>query len=128
MALLVVLETLSPLERAVFVLGDVFGYTHPEIAAMLGRSPAAVRQLAHRAREHVQARRPRCEPGPRTRRQATERFLAAAAGGGQRGLLDVLAPDVELWTDGGGQIPAARRPILGRDKVARMAPRPDPGT
>lgn len=126
MALLVVLETLSPLERAVFVLGDVFGYAHPEIAAILGRSPAAVRQLAHRARGHVQARRPRYEPGPQARRQATERFLAAAAGGDLRALLDVLAPGVELWTDGGGQIPAARRPILGRDKVARVVAKVGP--
>lgn len=120
MALLVVLETLSPLERAVFVLGDVFGYTHPEVATILGRSPAAIRQLAHRAREHVQARRPRYEPGPEARKRATERFLAAAAGGDIRALMDVLAPGVELWTDGGGQIPAAKRPIRGRDKVARV--------
>ena len=79
MALLVVLETLTPLERAVFVLHEVFGYPHTEIAGILDRAPATVRQLAHRAREHVHARRPRYQANPRVQRQATERFLAAAA-------------------------------------------------
>jgi RNA polymerase sigma factor (sigma-70 family) len=120
LALMVVLETLTPLERAVFVLREVFGYAHVEIADMLGRSPAAVRQLAHRAREHVQARRPRYEPDPRVRRAATERFLAAALGGDLDALMEVLAPDVTLWTDGGGKRRAALRPIEGREKVARL--------
>ncbi|HEX8862542.1 MAG TPA: RNA polymerase sigma factor SigJ [Actinomycetes bacterium] len=120
MAMLVVLETLTPLERTVFVLREVFGYDHPEIAAILGRSPAAVRQLAHRAREHVQARRPRYQPSPGVQQAATERFLAAAMGGDLQALLDVLAPDVTLWTDAGGKLPAARRVIQGRDKVARL--------
>jgi RNA polymerase sigma factor (sigma-70 family) len=120
MALLVVLETLTPLERAVFVLHEVFGYAHPEIAEILGRSPTAVRQLAHRAREHVQARRPRYEPDPRVRQQVTERFLAAALGGDLEALLDVLAPDVTLWGDGGGRAAAGLRPIHGREKVARL--------
>jgi hypothetical protein len=118
--MLVVLETLTPLERTVFVLHEVFGYDHPEIAAILGRSPVAVRQLAHRARDHVQARRPRYQPDPGAQRAATERFLAAAMGGDLQALLDVLAPEVTLWTDAGGKLPAARRVIQGRDKVARL--------
>ncbi|MFF4773254.1 RNA polymerase sigma factor SigJ [Microtetraspora fusca] len=120
MALLVVLETLTPAERAVFVLHEVFGYAHTEIADLLGRSPAAVRQLAHRAREHVHARRPRYHADPRMRREVTERFLSAALGGDLKALLQVLAPDVTLWTDGGGKGPATSlHPIHGRDAVAR---------
>ncbi len=88
MALLVVLETLTPLERAVFVLNEVFGYAHTEIAEILDRSPSAVRQLAHRAREHVQARRPRYQADPRVQRQVTERFVAAAFGGDIAALLE----------------------------------------
>lgn len=121
MALLVVLETLTPAERAVFVLHEVFGYPHTEIAIIIGRSPAAVRQLAHRAREHVQARRPRFQPDPRLQQQVTERFLTAALGGDLRGLLAVLASDVTLWTDGGGKGPATSlHPVHGRDDVARL--------
>ena len=132
MAVLVVLETLTPLERAVFVLHEVFGYAHTEIAEILGRSDAAVRQIAHRAREHVHARRPRYEPGPRLRQAATERFLAAATGGDLEALLQILAPDVTLWGDGGGFASAGgRRPLQGRDKVARLIAalglRPGPG-
>ncbi|MFF3917530.1 RNA polymerase sigma factor SigJ [Streptomyces sp. NPDC001852] len=119
LAMLVVLETLTPLERAVFVLHEVFGYAHTEIADILGRSPAAVRQLAHRARSHVRARRPRYQAHPRVRRQATERFVAAALGGDLGALLEILAPQATLWTDGGGKAQAAPRPIRGRDKVAR---------
>ncbi|QXE36700.1 RNA polymerase sigma factor SigJ [Streptomyces sp. GMY02] len=120
-ALLVVLETLTPLERAVFVLHEVFGYPHTEIAGILDRAPAAVRQLAHRAREHVQSRRPRHRTEPRVRREATERFLAAALGGDLDALLRVLAPDVTMWTDGGGRVrQTVQRPLHGRDKVARM--------
>ncbi|WP_033222186.1 sigma-70 family RNA polymerase sigma factor [Kitasatospora phosalacinea] len=120
-ALLVVLETLTPLERAVFVLHEVFGYSHPETAGILGRSPAAVRQLAHRAREHVQARRPRYRADPAVRRQATERFAAAVGGGDLDALLRLLAPDVTLWADGGGKATAAgARPVHGREKVARL--------
>jgi RNA polymerase sigma factor (sigma-70 family) len=121
MAMLVVLETLTPLERTVFVLHEVFGYEHAEIAVILGRRSAAVRQLAHRAREHVQARRPRYQPDPSAQRAATERFLAAAVGGDLHGLLEVLAPDVILWGDGGGRFGgAALRVVQGRDKVARL--------
>ncbi|MGI5237805.1 RNA polymerase sigma factor SigJ [Dactylosporangium sp. CA-139066] len=132
MALLVVLETLTPLERAVFVLHEVFGYAHTEIAGILGRSDAAVRQIAHRAREHVHARRPRYEPEPSVRQAVTERFLAAATGGDLEALLQLLAPDVTLWGDGGGVTSAGGvRPLAGRDKVARLiaaiAQRPGPG-
>jgi DNA-directed RNA polymerase specialized sigma24 family protein len=120
MALLVVLESLTPLERAVFVLHEVFGYAHTETAEIIGRSPAAVRQLAHRAREHVQARRPRYEVEPPLRQQVTERFVAAAAGGDVQALLELLAPEVTMVADGGGKAPAAgRHPVHGSDKVAR---------
>ncbi|MGW5049893.1 RNA polymerase sigma factor SigJ [Actinokineospora sp. NPDC004072] len=122
MALLVVLETLSPAERAVFVLHEVFGYPHADIAGMLGRSPGAVRQLAHRAREHVHARRPRYQVDARVQQEVTERFLAAALGGGDlEALLRVLAPEVTLWTDGGGKGPATSlEPVRGRTAVAGL--------
>lgn len=121
MAMLVVLETLTPLERAVFVLNEVFGYPHTEIAGMLDRSPASVRQLAHRARAHVHARRPRYSAHPRVRREATERFVAAALGGDIHALMEILAPDVTVWIDGGGERQAAGlRPVHGREKAARM--------
>jgi RNA polymerase sigma-70 factor (TIGR02957 family) len=120
LALLVVLETLSPVERAVFVLREVFGVSAAEVGDILGRSEPAVRQLAHRAREHVEARRPRFDTDRREQREVTERFLAAAAGGDVDSLLAVLAPDVVLITDGGGRAKAARRPITGADKVARF--------
>jgi RNA polymerase sigma factor (sigma-70 family) len=121
MALLVVLETLSPLERAVFVLYDVFGYQYPEIAEILDRSPAAIRQVAHRARGHVQARRPRFRADPRLQRQVTEKFLAAALGGDLSTLLEMMSPEVTMWTDGGGKArTASLRPVSGRAKVARL--------
>ncbi|MFJ8818333.1 RNA polymerase sigma factor SigJ [Amycolatopsis thermoflava] len=121
MALLVVLESLSPAERAVFVLHDVFGYPHTEIADILGRSPEAVRQLSHRAREHVRARRPRYRVDARVQREVTERFVEAAMGGDLEALLQVLAPDVTLWTDGGGKgVATSLRPVHGRDAVASL--------
>ena len=120
MAMLVVLESLTPDERAVFVLREVFGFSHAEIGAALGRPDAAVRQLAHRAREHVQARRPRFDVDWNQQREVTERFLAAAAGGDIEGLVSVLADDVTLLTDGGGKAKAALRPITGAAKVARF--------
>ncbi|MFD3373201.1 RNA polymerase sigma factor SigJ [Streptomyces sp. NPDC058697] len=121
MAMLVVLESLSPLERAVFVLNEVFGYAHTEIAEVIDRSPAAVRQLAHRARRHVHARRPLYEAHPRVRREATERFVEAALGGDIGALMEILAPDVTVWSDGGGKRrPAGLRPIHGRDKAIRL--------
>lgn len=120
LALLVVLETLSPAERAVFVLREVFGLPAAEVAAALDRSESAVRQMAHRAREHVQARRPRFDTDRQVQREVTERFLAACAGGDADALLAALAPDVVLISDGGGKAKAALRPILGADKVARF--------
>ena len=125
-AMLVVLESLTPDERAVFVLREVFGFAHAEIAAALGRSAPAVRQLAHRAREHVQARRPRFDVDWSQQREVTERFLAAAAGGDIDGLMTVLAPDVMLLTDGGGKARAALRPITGAARRPGSS-RPSPG-
>ncbi len=120
-ALLVVLETLTPLERAVFVLHEVFGYAHTEIAGILDRSPPAIRQLAHRAREHVHARRPRYQTDPQVRQRVTERFLAAVMGGDLNALMQALAPDVTVWADGGGMARAAgTHPVHGRDKVTRL--------
>ena len=120
LALLVVLETLSPTERAVFVLREVFALPAAEVAAILGRGEAAVRQTAHRAREHVRARRPRFDADRSVQRVVTERFLAACAGGDVEALLTALAPDVVLVTDGGGRAKAALRPIVGADKVVRF--------
>jgi RNA polymerase sigma-70 factor (ECF subfamily) len=120
MAALVLLERLSPLERAVFVLREVFGMSWAEVAGALERSEAAVRQLGHRAREHVQARRPRFDTDRRAQREVTERFLAACVGGDVDALLAVLAPGVVLLTDGGGRAKAALRPIVGADKAARF--------
>lgn len=121
MALLVVLESLTPLERAVFVLNEVFGYSLAEVAGVLDRSPAAVRQVAHRAREHVQARRPRFRADRRVQQQVTERFVAAVAGGDIGALLEVLAPDVTMWADGGGKARAAGlHPVHGAVKVAGL--------
>ena len=121
MAMLVVLETLSPDERAVFVLREVFGFSHDEIASAIGKSTAAVRQMAHRAREHVQSRRKRFEPvDPQQSAELTTRFLAAAATGDVEGLMAMLAPDVVFTSDSDGKVSAARRPVLGASKVARL--------
>ncbi len=119
MALMLVLETLSPTERAVFVLREVFGLGHDEIAVAVHKSPAAVRQIAHRAREHVAARRPREVVSAEQTRAALVSFQRALATGDLQGLLDVLAPDVVLVADGGGVRQAALRPILGAAKVVR---------
>ena len=120
MALLVVLETLSPVERAVFVLREVFGLSYGKVATALGRSEAAVRQMAHRAREHVQARRPRFDADRTVQREVTARFLAACTGGDVDALMASLSPGVTLVADGGGVAKAALRPILGPEKVARF--------
>ncbi|GID29212.1 RNA polymerase sigma-70 factor [Paractinoplanes brasiliensis] len=117
-AMLVVLETLGPIERAVFVLKEVFDFPYGEIAAAVDRSEQAVRQAAHRAREHVRARRPRFLTDRGRQREVTDRFLAAAAGGDINGLLQLLAPDVTLWTDGGGKVRQARKPVSGAQRVA----------
>ncbi|MFG3206580.1 RNA polymerase sigma-70 factor [Streptomyces sp. NPDC048192] len=118
MAMLVVLETLSPLERAVFVLKEVFGFSHAEIAEAVERSEAAVRQAAHRAREHVRARRPRFAADRSRQREVTERFFAAATGGDINTLMELLSPDVTLWTDGGGKVRQALKPVVGAQTVA----------
>lgn len=120
MAMLVLLETLSPDERAVFVLREVFGFDYPEIAAAVGKSVPAARQVAHRAREHVHARRPRFHAvDPQENARITEEFMTAAAGGDLHTMLARLAPDVAWTADSGGKATAARRPIVGPDKVAR---------
>jgi RNA polymerase sigma-70 factor (TIGR02957 family) len=117
-AMLLVLETLSPLERAVFVLREAFGYSHREIGEILDRSEASVRQTSMRAREHVESRRRRYDTDPVTRRRAAESFLEASAGGDLAGLMAVLAPDVTLVCDGGGLAPAPRRVLRGLELVA----------
>ena len=119
-AMLVLLERLSGTERAVFVLREVFAVEYDEIAAAVDKSPAAVRQIAHRARERVREGRPRSVVTAAEREAVLERFLFATATGDVQSLLDVLAPDVVLVTDGGGQKSAALRPINGRDKVLRF--------
>ncbi|MFE4214921.1 RNA polymerase sigma-70 factor [Streptomyces sp. NPDC056844] len=120
MAVLLVLETLSPTERAVFVLREVFDVGYDEIAAAIDRTPAAVRQIAHRARRHVEARRPRTVVSRRRTRAAVDSFVRALEDGDLRGLLDVLAPEVVYMGDGGGVKHAALRPVVGADKVARF--------
>lgn len=118
-AMLVVLESLSPLERAVFVLREVFGYSYADIAGAVDRAEATVRQTAHRARAHVRARRPRFAADPGQRGEVTRRFLAACAGGDLNAVMELLAPEVTAWSDGGGKVTAARRPLYGPDHVAR---------
>lgn len=118
-AMLVVLETLSPLERAVFVLREIFGFSYDEIAAATEKEPAAVRQLASRARKHVEARRPRVAV-PENSQEIVAQFFLAASTGKVEPLLEMLAPDVVLHTDGGGFKKAALKPIHGAEKVARF--------
>jgi RNA polymerase sigma-70 factor (TIGR02957 family) len=120
MAIMLVLETLSPTERAVFVLREAFDVSYDEIAAAVDKSPAAVRQIAHRARQHVDARRPREVVSPGQTRAALESFHRALETGDLQGLLDVLAPEVVLVADGGGVKQAALRPIIGAEKVVRF--------
>jgi RNA polymerase sigma-70 factor (TIGR02957 family) len=117
-AMLTVLETLTPAERAVFVLREVFDMPYEEIAPALDKTPAAVRQIAHRAREHVAARRPRMQVDRAEQQAVLERFLVAVSSGDLQGLLNVLAPDVVLVADGGGLATAARRPVVGGERVA----------
>ena len=103
-----------------FVLKEVFDFSYAEIAEAVERSESAVRQAAHRAREHVQARRPRFETDRVKKREATERFFAATTGGDINALMELLAPEVTLWTDGGGKVRQAMRPIIGVDNVVAM--------
>ncbi|MCX4556222.1 MULTISPECIES: RNA polymerase sigma-70 factor [Streptomyces] len=120
LAVLVVLESLSPLERAVFVLREAFGYPYADIAVTLDRSESAVRQLAGRARRHVEEKRPRYEVDPAEQRDLTERFLAAATEGDIDGLMSLLAPDVRLVGDSGGLAQAPLRVLESADKVGRF--------
>ena len=121
MAMLVLLETLTPDERAVFVLREVFGFDYDEIAGAVGKSAVTVRQMAHRAREHVHARRRRFGPVDEARtQQITERFMTAASTGDLEGLLSLLAPDATWTADSGGKATAARRPVVGAKKVAAI--------
>ncbi|MEU3979193.1 RNA polymerase sigma-70 factor [Streptomyces sp. NPDC026672] len=120
MAMLLVLETLGPTERAVFVLREVFDLGYDEIAEAVDKSPAAVRQIAHRARAHVAARRPRGAVSPAQTRDALAAFRRAVETGDLQGLLDILAPDVVFLGDGGGIKQAVPRPVVGAEKVGRL--------
>ena len=122
-AMLTVLETLGPIERAVFVLREVFETPYHEIAEVVDKTPAAVRQIAHRARAHVAARRPRMQVDRAQQQAAVEKFSAAISTGDVQGLVAVLAPDVVLISDGGGRVAAARKPITGVEKVAALLTR-----
>lgn len=122
-AMLLILETLTPSQRAVFVLREVFGFGYPEIAAAVGKSEQAVRQLNQRARNHVRTRRDPARTAiasPIEARSAAQRFSIAATTGDIQGLMDVLAPEVVFLADGGGVVNAGRRPVVGADRVARL--------
>ena len=120
MAALLLLERLTPLERAVFVLREVFGFGFPEVALAVGRSEAACRQLAVRARRHMDLGRPRFEADRRAREQLAARFFDALRDGDVDGLRELLAADVQMVGDGGGKAPAFARAVIGADKVARV--------
>jgi len=120
MAFLLLLERLTPLERAVFLLHDVFGYGYDEAAGVVGRSATACRQLAHRARQHIEAGRPRFDVAAAERAALAERFFAAVGSGDMDGLLSLLAADVEVHGDSGGVPPSWRTPIFGREHVGRL--------
>jgi RNA polymerase sigma-70 factor (TIGR02957 family) len=122
-AMLTVLETLGPAERAVFVLREVFETPYQEIAEVMGKTPAAVRQIAHRAHKHVAARRPRMQVDRAQQLDAVEKLMAAISTGDIQGLVQVLAPEVVLVSDGGGLVAAVRRPITGADKVVAFLAR-----
>jgi RNA polymerase sigma-70 factor (ECF subfamily) len=122
-AMLTVLETLGPAERAVFVLHEVFETPYDEIAEVVGKTPAAVRQIAHRAREHVAARRPRMQVDRAEQEATLQKFMAAVTSGDVQGLVEVLAPDVVLIADGGGLVPAARKPLIGAERVVAFLAR-----
>jgi len=122
-AFLVLLEQLTPTERAAFLLRDVFAYDYPQVARIVGRSEATTRQLVTRARRHLQERRPRFDPDPEAGRRLLERFLAAVDGGDLGALEEMLAEDVVVYADGGGKVVAARRPVAGVARVARFLTR-----
>jgi RNA polymerase sigma-70 factor (ECF subfamily) len=121
MAFLVLLESVTPVERAVFLLREVFDYDYAEIARVVGKEEAACRQLFSRARKHITERRPRFHSTPEEHQQMIGQFLMAVTSGDLDGLMNLLAEDVTWWSDGGGKVPAARRPLHGRDNVARFA-------
>ncbi len=120
LAFLVLLEELTPLERAAYLLHDIFGYSFEEVADSLGRSPAACRQLAVRARRHIEERRQRFDVDLHHGRELTDRFLMACATGDLSGLLSMLSDDVVVWTDGGGKVRAAMRPVVGPQRSSRF--------
>jgi RNA polymerase sigma-70 factor, ECF subfamily len=120
LAFLVLLEELTPLERAAYLLHDIFGYSFDEVARSLGRSPTACRQLGARARRHVEERRQRFDADLRHGRELTDRFLTACATGDLSGLLAMLSDDVVVWTDGGGKVRAAMRPVVGPHRSSRF--------
>jgi RNA polymerase sigma-70 factor (ECF subfamily) len=120
MAFLVLLESLNPLERAVFLLHEVFDYEYEEISSIVGKSEANCRQIARRARQSVAARRPRFERSLEKENRLTERFIEACMSGDMEGLLELLSEDVTLWSDGGGKVAASPYPIYGAERVARF--------
>ena len=120
MAFLVLLESLNPVERAVFLLREVFDYDYEEISRIVGKSEANCRQIAHRARQSVAARRPRFEHSPEQEERLTERFVEACMSGDMEGLISLLSEDITLWSDGGGKVAAAPYPIHGPERVARF--------
>src|ERR1700749_1428668 len=120
LAFLVLLESLSPVERAVFLLREVFGYDYAEIARSVDKSEVNCRQIFTRARRHIDQGRPRFEASRRQGSELTERFLAVLRGGDLEAFIDTLAPDVVMYGDGGGKAPAGTRPVYGREKVARL--------
>jgi RNA polymerase sigma-70 factor (ECF subfamily) len=121
MAFLVLLESLTPLERAVFLLREVFDYDYAEIAGIVGKEEAACRQLLSRAKKHVAEHRPRFQASPEEQTRIIGRFMEAVNAGDMQGLMNLLADDISWWSDGGGKVLAALRPLFGRDKVARFA-------
>ena len=118
-AFLIMLEKLNPLERAVFLLREIFAYDYPEIAEIVGKSEANCRQVLHRAHQHLGERQPRYEVSPEQQERITDQFLRASASGDMQGLLNLLTDDIMLVTDGGGKVRAMPRPIYGPAKVAR---------
>jgi len=120
MAFLLVLERLSPAERAVFLLHDVFDCRYDEVAPILGTSEDNCRQLAVRARRHVEEHKPRFEASRQQREKLADRFFEAVGEGDLDGLVELLAGDVVVYGDGGGKVPSRRQPIVGRDRVARL--------
>ncbi len=119
-AFLVVLETLSPVERAVFLLREVFDYNYEEVARIVDKSPDNCRQIVRRAKQHLASQRPRFEVSPQRREQITEQFLQACNLGDLQGLIALLSEDIALWSDGGGKVVAALKPLYGAVKIARF--------